>query len=148
MATDDDSVLRVTEEVAIPLSELGFRFSRSGGPGGQHANRTETRVELRFDLACSPSLSEEQRERALQRMTPYLDNQGVVHLVSESTRSQLRNRQEVVERFQNLLREGLKVPEKRYPTRPTRASHEKRLQEKSRRSEIKEQRRRVPPDDE
>lgn len=148
MAMDEDSVLRVAEGVAIPLSEFDFRFSRSGGPGGQHANRTETRVELLFDLARSPSLSEEQRERALQGLTPYLDKQGVVHLVSQSTRSQLRNRQEVVERFGDLLQEALRVPAKRYPTLPTRASGEKRLQEKRRRREIKEQRRPVLPDQE
>lgn len=146
MATDEDSELRVTEEVAIPMSEFGFRFSRSGGPGGQHANRTETRVELLFDLAGSPSLSEEQRERALRRMTPHLDHQGVVHLVSQSTRSQLRNRQEVLGRFRDLLREALRVPRKRRPTRRTRASQEERLEEKRRHSEIKKTRRKVLPD--
>ncbi len=146
MATDDDSELHVTEEVAIPMSEFGFRFSRSGGPGGQHANRTETRVELLFDLAGSPSLSEEQRERALRRMTPHLDHQGVVHVVSQSTRSQLRNRQEVVERFGDLLREALRVRRKRRPTSPTGAAQEDRLEEKRRRSEIKKARRKVLPD--
>jgi len=146
MPCGGESVLQVTDRVSIPLSELRFRFSRSSGPGGQHASRTETRVELVFDLARSPSLSEEQRERTLRALTPYLDQDGVMHLVSQSTRSQLRNRQEVVERFRNLLREALKVPKKRYPTKPTKPVREKRLEEKRRRSEIKRQRGPVRPD--
>jgi len=146
MPCGGESVLQVTDRVSIPLSELRFRFSRSSGPGGQHASRTETRVELVFDLARSPSLSEEQRERTLRALTPYLDQDGVMHLVSQSTRSQLRNRQEVVERFRNLLREALKVPKKRYPTKPTKAVREKRVEEKRRRSEIKRQRGPVRPD--
>ncbi len=142
------SVLYITDEVSIPLSELSFRFSRSSGPGGQHASRTETRVELVFDLARSPSLSEGRRQRALRILAPYLDQHGVMHLVSQSTRSQLRNREEVVGRFQTLLREALKVPKRRYPTGPTKAAREKRLEEKRRRSEIKKQRRPVLPDNE
>lgn len=148
MATDRESAVRITDKVAIPLSELTFRFSRSGGPGGQHANRTETRVELVFDLGRSPSLSEEQRERALRGMTPHLDQKGVVHLVSQSTRSQLRNRQEVVERFRALMREALRTPKRRYPSRPSRAAREKRLEGKRRRSETKKQRRAALPDNE
>jgi len=146
MPGEGQSVLHFTDKVSIPLSELSFRFSRSSGPGGQHVNRTETRVELLFDLARSPSLSKEQRERALRALKPYLDQGGVMHLVSQSTRSQLRNRQEVVGRFRTLLREALRVPKKRYPTRPTRAARAKRLEEKRRRSEIKKLRRRAPPD--
>jgi ribosome-associated protein len=143
-----EKLLHITDTVSIPLSELSFRFSRSSGPGGQHASRTETRVELVFDLARSPGLSEGQRERALHALKSYLDQDGVVHLVSQSTRSQLRNRQEVVERFRTVLQEALRVPRERYPTRPAKAAHEKRLEEKRRRSEIKEQRRPVLPDSE
>jgi len=146
MPGEERSVLHITDKVSIPLSELSFRFSRSSGPGGQHADRTETRVELVFDLARSPSLSEEQRERALRAMASYLDQGGIMHLVSESTRSQLRNRQEVMERFRTLLREALRVPKKRYPTRARKAAREKRLEEKRRRSEIKRRRRPVLPD--
>ncbi len=146
MPGEGESLLHITDKVSIPLSELSYRFSRSSGPGGQHASRTETRVELVFDLARSPRLTEEQRERALRALTPYLDQDGVMHLVSQSTRSQLRNRQEVVERFRTLLREALRVPKKRYRTRPTKAAREGRLEEKRRRSDIKRQRRPVLPD--
>lgn len=141
-------VLRITDEVSIPIAELSFRFSRSSGPGGQHASRTETRVELVFDLAMSPSLREEERERALVALTPYLDQNGFMHLVSQSTRSQVRNRQEVVERFQTLMQEALRVGKKRIRTKPTRTAREKRLEAKRHRSDIKSQRRRVLPDSE
>jgi ribosome-associated protein len=141
-----DGVLRITDRVSIPLSELSFRFSRSSGPGGQHVNRSETRVELLFDLMGSPSLSERQKSRASGRLEGYLDKDGVLHLVSQSTRSQLRNREDVVERFRTLLRAALRVRRRRYPTKPTRAAREKRLEEKTRRSQTKKRRRRVVPD--
>jgi ribosome-associated protein len=143
---DGPGVLRITNAVGIPLSELSFRFSRSSGPGGQHVNRSETRVELLFDLMASPSLSERQKARASRRLETYLDNNGVVHLVSQSTRSQLRNREDVVERFRTLMRGALRVRRRRRPTKPTRAARERRLEEKARRSEKKRQRRRVPPE--
>ena len=146
MPDKGEKLLHITDKVSIPLSELSFRFSRSSGPGGQHASRTETRGELLFDLASSPSLSETQRGRALRTLKRYLDLDGVMHLVSQSTRSQLRNREEVVERFRSLLQRALKVPKKRYLTRPTRAARERRLEAKRRRSEIKKRRRPVPPD--
>lgn len=145
-AGDDDRVVRVTNKTSIPTNELSFRFSRSGGPGGQHANRSETRVELLFDLAQSPSLGENQRARALRRLAPYVDKKGILHLVSESSRSQLRNREEVIERFRTLLRGALRVPRRRRPTKPSRAAKERRLEEKKRRSEIKKRRRRILPD--
>lgn len=148
MPGGEESVLRITDKVSIPLAELSFRFSRSSGPGGQHANRTETRVELVFDLAHTPRLSEDQRGRALRALTPYLDQNGVMHLVSQSTRSQVRNRQEVLDRFQGLLRDALRVPKKRISTTPRRAAREKRLEEKRRRSDVKKRRGRVSPDSE
>jgi ribosome-associated protein len=145
MSYGRDKLLQISDKVSIPLAELSFRFSRSSGPGGQHASRTETRVELVFDLARSLSLSKEQRDRALRALTSYLDQDGVMHLVSQSTRSQLRNRQEVVERFRTAMQKALRVPKKRYPTAPTRAAAKKRLREKRRRSETKKQRGPVPP---
>jgi ribosome-associated protein len=148
MPGQGDSVLEITDKVSIPLAELSFRFSRSSGPGGQHASRTETRVELLFDLAGTPSLSREQRERALRALRRYLDQDGVMHLVSQSSRSQLRNRQEVVERFRVLLRQALRVCKRRYPTTPSRAARERRLEMKRRRAEIKKRRRPVLPDGE
>jgi ribosome-associated protein len=141
-------VLRITDRVSIPLSELSFRFSRSSGPGGQHVNRSETRVELVFDLMGSPSLSERQKSRASGKLDGYLDKDGFLHLVSQSTRSQLRNREDVVERFRTLMRAALRIRRRRYPTRPTSAAKERRLEDKTRRSETKKRRQRVVPDSE
>lgn len=148
MSSEGESALQITDKVSIPLSELSFRFSRSSGPGGQHASRTETRVELVFDLERSHSLSKEQRERVLRALKSHLGRDGVMHLVSESTRSQFRNRQEVVGRLRTLLRQALRVPKKRHPSRPTKAAREKRLKEKRRRREVKKLRRPVQPDSE
>lgn len=146
MQSGNERSVHISNNVSIPLSELSFRFSRSSGPGGQHANRRETRAELIFDIKRSAVLNEEQRQRALRALGPYVDQNGVMHLVSQSTRSQLRNRREVVERFRSAMREALRPPKKRYPTRPTRAAREKRLEEKHRRSEIKKRRGPVSPD--
>jgi ribosome-associated protein len=148
VTAEGEDVLWLTPATGIPVSELSFRFSRSSGPGGQHVNRTETRVELLFDLASSPSLSENQRTRALQNLAPYLDKRGVLHLVSQSSRSQRRNREEVVERFRTLMRDALKTPKKRRATQPSRTARERRLQEKKRRAETKRSRREVCPDTE
>ena len=128
----------------IPMSELYFRFSRSSGPGGQHVNRSATRVELLFDVAHSPSLDEFQRAKLIGRLSSYLDREGVLHLASQSSRSQTRNREELVKRFQSLLASALVQRRKRRPTRPTRSSREKRLDSKRQRSEVK--RRRKPPE--
>ena len=148
MFDDGDGVLWITETVGIPLTDLAFRFSRSSGPGGQHVNRTETRVELLFDLAHSPRLSEGQRTRALRKLAPYLDKNGIVRLVSQTSRSQLRNRKEVVERFRALMKDALRAPRKRHPTRPSAAARQRRLEEKRRRSELKKQRGAVRSDTE
>ncbi len=140
-------VLRITNTLTIPLSELRFRFARSSGPGGQHVNRSATRVELLFDVAGSPSLTEAQRERALKALAPHTDSDGVLHLVSQTFRSQLRNREEVVERFRTLMHEAMRVPKQRRPTRPSRAAKERRLATKRRRSGIKRQRGPVTAED-
>ena len=140
MSIPEENVLHITNTITIPLSELSFRFARSSGPGGQHVNRSATRVELLFDVAGSPSLTEAQRERALKALASYIDNDGVLHLSSQTFRSQLRNREVVVERFQTLMREAMRVPKRRRPTRPSRAAQEKRLASKRRRSETKRQR--------
>jgi ribosome-associated protein len=136
----DDDILPINDEVSIPRAELAFRFSRSSGPGGQHVQKSSTRVELLFDVAYSPSLSDEQRARVLKRLAGYVDSEGVLHLVAQSERSQHRNREEVVERFQALLHKALKRRKRRKPTRPTAASKEKRLRKKRQRSEIKQKR--------
>jgi ribosome-associated protein len=144
----DDSTLTITETLQIPLTELYFRFSRSGGPGGQHVNRSATQVELTFDVANSPSLTETQRARILSRLKSSIDTRGVLHLSSQTTRSQHRNRTEVVERFQHLLQRALHIPKRRVPTRPPRQVKEQRLAEKRRRSILKEERARKRPEGE
>jgi ribosome-associated protein len=125
------------------LSEIKFQFSRSSGPGGQNVNRRETRVELLFDVQNSPSFSEEQRDRLLQRLANKIDSEGVLHIVASSHRSQLRNRERALTLFVRTLQTGLRVPKRRRPSRPSRQSRERRLAQKRRRSETKRLRQRV-----
>jgi ribosome-associated protein len=133
----DDQLLQIDDKVSISPAELDFRFSRSSGPGGQHVQKTSTRVELLFHVANSPSLDERQRAQVLERLAGYIDSEGILHLVSQSERSQLRNREEVVARFQALMRRALKRRKRRKRTKPTAASREKRLRKKKRRGQIK-----------
>jgi ribosome-associated protein len=139
----DDDILRINDQVSIPLAELSFRFSRSGGPGGQHVQKSSTRVELLFDVANSPSLSDAQRSQVLKRLAGYVDTTGVLHLTSQSERSQLRNREAVISRFRSMMREALKRRKRRRPTRPTARSRERRLRKKRERSQKKRERRKV-----
>jgi len=140
-----DTDIQITETVAIPSAELHFQFSRSSGPGGQHVNRTASQVELTFDVLHSPSLDEVQRTRVLSKLKSYIDTRGVLHLTSQTTRSQHRNRAEVVERFMLLLQRALHVPRRRIPTKPSAAAEARRLAEKQRASVVKQQRRRPVP---
>lgn len=144
--TPPANLILITDELAIPGSELRYRFSRSGGPGGQHVNRSETRVELVFDVARSPSLSEAQRARILSRLRGYIDGDGALHIVSSATRSQLDNRLDVTERFRALLAAALHRHKRRVPTRPSPASKRARLDGKRARSKIKQGRGRVSDD--
>jgi ribosome-associated protein len=137
MEPEIKNTLHIAPGLDLPLTDLRFRFSRSSGPGGQHVNRSATRVELLFDVAGSPSLREEIRARLLVRLAPHLDSAGMLHLVSQSTRSQLQNREELLERFRTLIASALVERRKRRPTRPTTGSREERLRAKRRRSEIK-----------
>jgi len=136
-----DTDIQITETVTIPPTELHFQFSRSSGPGGQHVNRTASQVELTFDVLNSPSLNEAQRARMLSKLKSYIDTRGVLHLTSQTTRSQYRNRVEVVERFTLLLQRALHVPKRRIPTRPSRAAEARRLEGKQRASVVKQHRR-------
>ena len=138
-----DTNIQITETVAIPPTELHFQFSRSSGPGGQHVNRTASQVELTFDVLGSPSLNEAQRARVLRKLKSYIDTRGILHLTSQTTRSQHRNRAEVVERFALLLQRALHVPKRRIPTKPSAAAEARRLAEKQRTGVIKQQRRRL-----
>lgn len=123
--------IRVTRTVVLPLSEVDFRTSRSSGPGGQHAQKTETRVEALFDVERSEALSDAQKRRVLTRAGP------VLRAIAQDERSQARNRDLAVERLVAQLREALRVPRKRRPTKPSKASIERRLDEKRRRSQLK-----------
>ena len=140
-------VIRITPEIAIPVAELEFRASRASGPGGQGVNTTDSRVELRFDISGSPSLSDEVKELALRRLGPRVDSGGVLRVVAQAQRSQLANRRAAIERFAELLAAALATPRARRPTRPTRASTARRVESKRQRSDIKRLRRPPRPDD-
>lgn len=136
----EDGLLSVNDDLWVPRAELDFRASRSGGPGGQHVNTSSTRVELLWNVAGSPSLTEAQRDRILEKLANRIDSEGVLHLAASEHRSQHQNREAAVERFVELLRQALHVPRPRRKTRPPRASRERRLQSKKRRSEVKRMR--------
>src|SRR5919206_984391 len=121
---EDPAVLRVTPTCVIRLDELDWRFSASGGPGGQHVNTANTRAEVRFDIASSPSLGPRQRARLMERLGPE------VRVVASDERSQLRNRELALERLRSRLAEGLRVERPRRPTAPTKASQRDRLDAK------------------
>lgn len=137
--------IRITRTLSIPEAEIDVSFARAGGPGGQHVNTSSTKVELRFDVATSPSLTEEQRARLLERLSSRLTNDGVLVLHASEHRSQTRNREAVVARFAELLRDALRTSKLRRPTRPSRGAKERRLDEKKRRAETKRLRQPPPP---
>lgn len=134
-------VLPVGGSVSIPEAELGWRFSRSSGPGGQGVNTTDSRVELVFDVVASTAFTPEQRARVLQRLDGRL-NDGVLTIVAAEHRSQLRNREAARNRLVRVLRDALAPdPPPRRPTRPSRAARERRLADKRRRTLTKRLRR-------
>jgi ribosome-associated protein len=133
--------LRVTRSVTIPESEIDLRFTRSGGPGGQHANKTSTRVELTWNVAATSALGPRQRARVLHNLRTRLDSSGTLRLASDTHRSQLRNREEVLDRLQTLLRDALRVRKTRIATHPTEGAKQRRLEQKRRHSELKRARR-------
>ena len=133
--------LRVTRSVRVPRSELQVSFTASGGPGGQHANRSNTRVDLRFDVEASTAFSEAQRERVIERLG------SEVRVVVDDERSQVRNRALAEDRLVARLQSALHVDRPRKATRPSRASKRRRMDAKSRRGEVKRQRRRPAAED-
>ncbi|MGZ8397656.1 MAG: alternative ribosome rescue aminoacyl-tRNA hydrolase ArfB [Gemmatimonadales bacterium] len=139
----DDSALDITPELRLPLSELEYLASRSGGPGGQHVNTSSTRIEVWWDVANSPSLNPEQRAQLLERLRARLDSAGRLRVVSSGTRSQLRNREDATDRLRTVVAAGLAITKKRKPTKPTRAAKAARLDAKRRRAATKRHRR--PP---
>jgi ribosome-associated protein len=141
MGAEGDDRLVVTNAVRIPQYELQETFSASGGPGGQHANKAATRVELTLDVATSSAFTESQRERVINKLG------NVVRVVADDERSQVRNRALAAERMVGKLRDALQVQRRRRATKPTRGSQRRRLKAKSERSEVKQQRRRPANDD-
>jgi ribosome-associated protein len=131
--------IRVTRSVSIPLSEIAFRYSRSSGPGGQHAQKTETRVEALFDVEASSALTDRQKNRVVRKTGP------ILRAVAQDERSQVRNRELATERVAEALREALRVERRRVATKPSKAAVERRLEQKRRRSQTK--RLRQPPRD-
>jgi ribosome-associated protein len=138
MAAMERDAIRVTRSVLLPLAEIELRFSRSSGPGGQHANTAETRVEAVLDVEASSALTAAQRKRVTAKAGP------ILRAVAQDERSQLRNRELAVERLAEQLRQALKVERRRVATKPSAASRERRLESKRRRSQTKKFRR--PPD--
>ncbi len=138
---DVDNRLAVAPGLRLPRQELEYAASRSGGPGGQHVNTASTRVELWWDIAQSPSLTEDQRGWLLERLASRLDRSGRLRLVSSSSRSQTMNKEEVTDRFCDIIARALIVPKRRKPTKPSRAAKERRLTEKKRRGTVKRERR-------
>ncbi|HEY2209040.1 MAG TPA: alternative ribosome rescue aminoacyl-tRNA hydrolase ArfB [Gaiellaceae bacterium] len=134
---DGDSI-RVTRSVVLPLAEVELQVSRSSGPGGQHAQKSETRVVAVFDVEASSALTETQKRRVVAKAGP------VLRAVAQDERSQSRNRELALERLVAALREALRVPRKRKPTKPSAAARERRLEGKRRRSQVKRLRR--PPE--
>jgi len=137
-STDRDERIRITRSVSLPRREIALRFSRSSGPGGQHAQRNETRVEALFDVGASTALTDRQKARVVAKAGP------VLRAVAQDERSQWRNRELAIERLAEALRDALAIRRPRRPTRPSRRAVEQRLEQKRRRSARKRQRR--PPD--
>jgi ribosome-associated protein len=138
-----DGYLEITPTLLLPLSELDYRATRSGGPGGQHVNTSSTRIEVWWDIGGSPTLTDEQRARLLLRLATRLDGERRLRIVASESRSQLRNREAATERLREVVAAALAVPKPRKRTKPSRAAKAARLEAKRRRSATKRERR--PP---
>lgn len=132
--------IAIRPRLVIPIAEIRFRFSRSGGAGGQHVNKVSTRVQLLFDVAGSPSLTEDQRRMLVGRLGSRIDADGMLSVVADTARSQWKNREEALARFADLLRRALVRRKRRKPTRTPASAHEERLKQKRHRSWTKAQR--------
>ena len=138
-----DGYLEITPDLLLPVSELHYRATRSGGPGGQQVNTSSTRIELWWDIGASPALTDEQRARLLTGLATRLDGEGRLRIVASESRSQLRNREAATERLREVVAAGLAVAKRRKRTKPSRAAKAARLEAKRRRSATKRERR--PP---
>lgn len=137
--------VRLRDDVVIPEAELSESFARSGGPGGQHVNTSSTKVELRFDVEGSSTLSDEQKQRVREQLGSRLTHEGVLVLSASEHRSQARNREAVRTRLARLLSDALTPPRRRRPTRKPRRAEQRRLDQKKRRGERKRLRQRPEP---
>jgi ribosome-associated protein len=135
-----ENLLQINEVLSIPRGELDVRVSRASGAGGQHVNKTSSRVEIFWNVSASRALSDDQRARLLERLASRLSTEGSIRVVASDMRSQSRNRDLAEERLADMVRRALVIPKKRRPTRPTRASKEARLEGKKRQSHKKRER--------
>jgi ribosome-associated protein len=136
----DENVVVINDNLTIPFGELDFRFSTSSGPGGQHVNKTSTKVTLRFDIAQSPTLDDETRARLLNKLAQRIDKAGVLQVHAQDSRSQFRNRETAVSRFQQLLALALIRKKPRKKRKKSRAATERRLTAKKKQGDKKKAR--------
>lgn len=132
--------LMINEQLTVPLHELEFSYSRSSGPGGQHVNKTSTRVSLRWNVLASQTLTEDQRSILLQRLAPHVTHDGYFIIHVDTTRSQHKNKEIAIERFIDDIKSAFIVPKKRKKTKVSKEAQEKRLHAKKRQSQRKESR--------
>jgi ribosome-associated protein len=137
---EEEKYLRISSRLRIPLEEIEIFYTRSSGPGGQHVNKTSTQAELAFDLARSPSISEEDRIWLLNRLAPKLDSEGRLRVTSQAYRSQLRNKNAALEKLASMLGNALVRPKGRKKTKPSKTAKETRLRSKKKASEKKRMR--------
>ncbi len=137
------NIIEINSSTFVFESELNFTASRSSGPGGQHVNKVSTKVTLEFDVENSPNLTDEQKAQVQERLSSRLTKEGVLHVSSQHSRSQLKNKQDAVNKFVELMRHALEKPKKRRRRRISRAAKYARLQAKKHRSEIKQNRKKV-----
>jgi ribosome-associated protein len=133
----EDTVLQINDALWIPRAELGYKATRSGGPGGQHVNTSSSRVELTWNVGASPSITDEQRALIQTKLANRISGEGVLLIAASDERSQHQNKELVTERFAELIRRALVVPKARRKTRMPRAAKEARLRDKKQRSETK-----------
>jgi ribosome-associated protein len=132
-----ESYIHISHSLKIPSAELQFKTSRSGGPGGQNVNKLETRVEVLFDVANSPTIPVHIRQRLLSKLASQLDSSGILHVVAQDTRSQWKNKQLAIERLTDVLNTALIVRKKRIATKPTHTAREVRIRTKKARGQTK-----------